>query len=69
MVAMVHGDLHTPSAMSKLKEVADCTFSLLHQHTCKILLKHQSGKPVVAVCAVLSATINVKFCKQVYDCC
>ena len=50
IVALVHGDLHAASTVCSLKQLADCTFSLCQQRTCRTLLKHQSGKLVIAVC-------------------
>jgi len=52
IVALVHGDLHTTDTLSTLKQVADCILSLFQKHTCRILLKHQSGKPAIAVCVL-----------------
>jgi len=43
-----------------MKQLADCVFSLFQQQVCKVLLKQQSGKPVIAVCVIFYAKeINV----------
>lgn len=63
IVALLHGDLHTAGTISRLKQVADCIFSLSPQQTCQLLQKHQSGKPVISVCVVPCSKIDrTHFC-------
>ena len=55
IVALVHSDLHDSNTVSTLKQVADCIVSLCQRHTCRTLMKHQSGKPVITVRVVCCA--------------